>query len=129
MTKNSWGRKRSGGDLLQIRAADAAGVNPNQNFTGIDLRNRNGFKTHIVPPSIHGRLHRRRNVEELVLQHELSRYRHAALSAESIALRCAEEHSCGLKSRSGKRLNAALSARDARRVFLANRINLPQIRG
>ena len=50
---------RAGGNLLQVGSADAAGVYPDQDLAGPDLRDRNGLQTNVVDAAIDGGLHGR----------------------------------------------------------------------
>ena len=59
MAEDARGGVRTGGNLLQIGAADAAGVHPNQDFARADLRNRNGLQADVVDAAIDRRLHGR----------------------------------------------------------------------
>jgi hypothetical protein len=49
---------RAGGDLLEVGAADAAGMNAYQSFAGTDLRHRNRFEANIILAAIHRGAHR-----------------------------------------------------------------------
>src|SRR5262249_42134469 len=53
MPETPAGRGRAGGNLLQVCAADAAGMHADQHFPGADLRDRNGLEADIVLPAIH----------------------------------------------------------------------------
>src|ERR1019366_3292984 len=57
MAKDAGSRMRTGGNLLEIGAADAAGVDPDQDFSWADLRNRDGFQPNVVHAAINRRLH------------------------------------------------------------------------
>ena len=57
MAKDARGRMRTGGNLLEISAADAAGVDPNQDFSRTDLWDWDGLQPDVVNPAIHRRLH------------------------------------------------------------------------
>ena len=57
MTKDARCGMGTGCDLLQIGAADAAGVDPNQDFSRADLRNRNGLQPDVINAAINCRLH------------------------------------------------------------------------
>lgn len=48
---------RSGGDLLEIRAANSAGMDPEQEFTSADLRDRNSLQSDVVYPAVDGCQH------------------------------------------------------------------------
>ena len=52
-------RMGTGCDLLEIGAADAAGVDPNQDFSWADLRYRDSLQPDIVHAAINRRLHSR----------------------------------------------------------------------
>jgi len=65
MAKNSRRRVRTRMNLLQIRPANAARGNPDQDFPRADLRHRNCFYTYIVNAAIHRRAHGCRNCLEL----------------------------------------------------------------
>jgi hypothetical protein len=49
-------------DLLQIGAADSAGVNLDKDFAKADLGNGNGFYTYVVDSTIDGGTHGGRNI-------------------------------------------------------------------
>ena len=48
---------RSGGDLLQVGATDAAGMDPQQQLSGADLRDGNSFEADVVYSAVNRRQH------------------------------------------------------------------------
>ncbi len=48
---------RTGGDLLQVGPANAAGVDPHQQLAGANCWNRNLLQPHVIHAAIHGRAH------------------------------------------------------------------------
>ena len=48
VSKDARSGMRSAMDLLEVRAADAARMHPDEDLAGADLRHRNGFDTHVV---------------------------------------------------------------------------------
>src|SRR4051812_43340712 len=57
MAKNTRRGVRASMDLLEVSAADPAGVHTDQDFSDCDLRNRNRLDTDIVDAAIDGCLH------------------------------------------------------------------------
>ena len=57
VAEDARGRMRSGGDLLQVRSADAAGVHAHQQLARRDFGHRNGFQPYVVLSAINRRLH------------------------------------------------------------------------
>src|SRR5664279_5353446 len=57
MAKDARGGMGTGCNLLEIGAADAAGVDPNQNFSRADLRHRDSLHADVVHAAINRRLH------------------------------------------------------------------------
>jgi len=53
MAKDSRSRVRAGGDLLQVRAANSAGVDFDQDFAGTDLGHRHGFQPYVLDTAIY----------------------------------------------------------------------------
>jgi hypothetical protein len=62
MAKDAGRRMRAGMDLLQIRSADAAGGNLDENFAGADGGDRHSFDPHVVDAAIHYGPHGGRNL-------------------------------------------------------------------
>jgi hypothetical protein len=62
---------RSGGDLFQIGAADATGVDADEQLSGADLRDRYGFQTDVVDSPVNRSQHGRRDWAHLMLKPEL----------------------------------------------------------
>lgn len=75
---------RTRGNLLQIRAANPASMDPYQQFSGANLRDRHGFKAHVVHAAIHGGLHRTGNALLLVFDRVLSGDGHQLLDEASL---------------------------------------------
>lgn len=71
MTKNPRGGVRAGVNFLQIRAANPASVDAQQEFPGSDGGDRNRFEAHVIDGAIdrraHGRGHRAREWISLLL--------------------------------------------------------------
>jgi hypothetical protein len=63
VSEDTWGGVRAGVNLLEIGAADAAGVNLDKDFAGADLGDGDGFDTYIVDSPINGGTHGGRDVQ------------------------------------------------------------------
>ena len=57
MSEDAGSGMRAGSDFLQVGTADAAGMNPQQQFAGANLGNGHSFHADIVNATIDGRLH------------------------------------------------------------------------
>jgi len=57
MAEDARSGMRSGGDLLKVRATNPAGVNPQQQLSGADLRDGNSLKADVVYSAVNGRQH------------------------------------------------------------------------
>jgi hypothetical protein len=55
-----WGM-RPGGDFLQVSAADAAGLDAEEQLSGADLRHGNGFQADIIHSAVDGGEHGHRD--------------------------------------------------------------------
>ena len=71
MSEDSRRRVGPSRDLLQVSAADAAGVDPYQDFAGADFRHSNRFKPDVALGAIHSRQHGSRNFRRDVLRGQL----------------------------------------------------------
>ncbi len=60
MSEDARGRVRAGGNLLEVGAADTAGVHADEELTRPDLRHGNGLQANIINAAIDGGLHGRR---------------------------------------------------------------------
>src|SRR4051812_42030220 len=68
---------RAGRDLFQVSAADAASVNPHQQFARPNLRDRNSLYADIVTAVIHDRLHLAGQSRSIRLSFELGSHLHS----------------------------------------------------
>jgi len=57
MAEDAGSGMRPGSDFFEIGAANAAGVNANQNLSGSDLRDGDGFEADVVYAAINRRPH------------------------------------------------------------------------
>ena len=61
MAEDAWGGMRAGGNLFQVRAADAAGVHADQQLSGADLRDGNGLEADVIDAAVNRGQHGRGN--------------------------------------------------------------------
>ena len=66
----------AGGNLFEVGAADAAGVNANQHLAGADRWDRDSFQANIVYAAVDGGLHGRGNGSRVGFERILSSYGH-----------------------------------------------------
>jgi len=72
MAEDAGGGMRAGGDFFQVRSADAATVNADEYFSGVDGRNRNGLHAYVVLTVIDGGEHGGGNRPVSFFQRDLS---------------------------------------------------------
>src|SRR5580698_3189214 len=94
MAEDAWRGMRSGRNLLEVSTADAASVDPQQQFSRADLRDRNSLHANVADATIHRRLHGGGNRLRLVRSqksrcHNLGLQSHCVLAASLLQSDCA----------------------------------------
>jgi len=88
MTEDARRGVRAGGNLLEIGAADAAGVHPEQQFSRTYFGDGNRFQTDVVHAAIHGRQHSCRDGPGHGFERVWSGYGHRSFRWDTMNRRC-----------------------------------------
>jgi hypothetical protein len=78
VAEDAGGGMRSGGDLLEVGAADAAGVDAQEQFSGADGGHGNGFEADVIDSPVNGSQHGGWNRLAPVFHRDLSGNPHSA---------------------------------------------------